>query len=75
MIHHSFTGHLDRFNLLYINKLERELSASAERMAALEAIVRGVADRAAAWDNIQNHMAVWTDQSRTMERKLDLLNR
>ncbi|XP_063868844.1 uncharacterized protein LOC135104951 isoform X4 [Scylla paramamosain] len=71
----EITGQLDRFNSLYINKLERELSASAARMAALEAMVRGVADRAAAWDNIQNHMAVWTDQSRTMERKLDLLNR
>ncbi|XP_050736212.1 uncharacterized protein LOC127008350 isoform X2 [Eriocheir sinensis] len=69
------TGQLERFNSLYINKLERELSASAARMAALEATVRSVADRAAAWDNIQNHMAVWTDQSRTMERKLDLLNR
>ena len=75
MSYHSSTGQLERFNLLYINKLERDLSASAARMAALEAMVRGVADRAAAWDNIQNHMAVWTDQSRTMERKLDLLNR
>lgn len=63
------------FNSLYINKLERELSSSSARIAALEATVRSVADRAAAWDNIQNHMTVWTDQTRTMERKLDMLNR
>lgn len=71
----EITGQLERFNSLYINKLERELSSSSARIAALEATVRGIADRAAAWDNIQNHMTVWTDQSRTMERKLDILNR
>lgn len=63
------------FNTLYINKLERELSSSTAKIAALESAVRSIGDRAAAWDNIQNHMTVWTDQSRTMERKLDLLNR
>ncbi|XP_069977890.1 uncharacterized protein [Penaeus vannamei] len=69
------TGQLERFNTLYINKLERELSSSTAKIAALESAVRSIGDRAAAWDNIQNHMTVWTDQSRTMERKLDLLNR
>ncbi|XP_042880412.1 uncharacterized protein LOC122258489 isoform X4 [Penaeus japonicus] len=69
------TGQLEMFNTLYINKLERELSSSTAKIAALESAVRSIGDRAAAWDNIQNHMTVWTDQSRTMERKLDLLNR
>lgn len=71
----DITGQLERFNNLYINKLERELSATSAKLAALEATVRSIADRSAAWDNIQNHMTVWTDQSRTMERKLDILNR
>ncbi|XP_045584996.2 LOW QUALITY PROTEIN: uncharacterized protein [Procambarus clarkii] len=71
----EITGQLERFNGLYINKLERELSSSSAKIAALEATVRSIADRASTWDNIQNHMAVWTDQSRTMERKLDILNR
>ncbi|KAF2346442.1 hypothetical protein FHG87_022802, partial [Trinorchestia longiramus] len=68
-------GELERFNTLYVIKLERELTSTASRLSALDSTVRAVADRALAWDNIQNHMAVWTDQSRTMERKLDILNR
>ncbi|XP_042218502.1 uncharacterized protein LOC121863773 isoform X6 [Homarus americanus] len=71
----DITGQLERFNNLYIDKLERELSTTSAKLASLEATVRSIADRAAAWDNIQNHMTVWTDQSRTMERKLDILNR
>ncbi|XP_066985122.1 uncharacterized protein [Macrobrachium rosenbergii] len=71
----EITGQLERINNVYINKLERELSASTAKISALEATVRSIADRAAAWDNIQNHMTVWTDQSRTMERKMDILNR
>ncbi|KAK7080745.1 hypothetical protein SK128_024586, partial [Halocaridina rubra] len=66
---------LERINNVYINKLERELSSSSAKISSLEATIRGIADRAATWDNIQNHMTVWTDQSRTMERKLDILNR
>ncbi|CAL4146125.1 unnamed protein product, partial [Meganyctiphanes norvegica] len=68
------SGQLERFNTGYIPKLDVALSTNTAKMASLEASVRSMADRAAAWDNIQNHMAVWTDQSRTMERKLDLLN-
>ncbi|XP_064113048.1 uncharacterized protein LOC135219860 isoform X2 [Macrobrachium nipponense] len=71
----EITGQLERINNVYINKLERELSESTAKISALEATVRSIADRAAAWDNIQNHMTVWTDQSRTMERKMDILNR
>ncbi|XP_068220341.1 uncharacterized protein [Palaemon carinicauda] len=71
----EITGQLERINNVYITKLERELSASTAKISALEATVRSIADRAAAWDNIQNHMTVWTDQSRTMERKMDILNR
>uniref|UniRef100_A0A6A7FWP1 Ficolin-2-like n=1 Tax=Hirondellea gigas TaxID=1518452 RepID=A0A6A7FWP1_9CRUS len=71
----QMASELDRFNTLYVVKLERVLTSTASRLSALESTVRAVADRALAWDNIQNHMAVWTDQSRTMERKLDILNR
>lgn len=54
------TGELERFNTLYVVKLERELTSTASRLSALESTVRAVADRALAWDNIQ---ASWHDTS------------
>ena len=47
------SGEVERFNSLYVVKLERELTSAAQRLAALESTVRAVADRALAWDNIQ----------------------
>lgn len=66
---------LDRFNGLYLSKLETRLLASATSLAHIDSNVRNLQERAHVWDTFQLHVSAWNEQIKSLDKKLDILSR
>jgi len=70
-----WTEQLERFNSLYLNKLETRLLTSATALAHIDSNVKNVQERAHVWDTFQLHVVAWNEQIKSLDKKLDILSR
>nr|CAH0107216.1 unnamed protein product [Daphnia galeata] len=66
---------MERFNDLYLNKLETRLLNSATSLAHIDSNVKNLQERAHVWDTFQLHVSAWNEQIKSVDKKLDILSR
>ncbi|KAI9554401.1 fibrinogen and fibronectin [Daphnia sinensis] len=66
---------MERFNDLYLNKLETRLLSSATSLAHIDSNVKNLQERAHVWDTFQLHVSAWNEQIKSVDKKLDILSR
>ncbi|XP_065565465.1 angiopoietin-related protein 3-like [Artemia franciscana] len=71
----SVEENLEKFNSLYINKLENRVVAVANSLGHIDSNIKNLQERAHVWDTFQLHVSAWNEQIKAVDKKLDLLNR
>ncbi|XP_063221820.1 angiopoietin-4-like [Bacillus rossius redtenbacheri] len=71
----TISEELQKFNTLYLNKLEYRMVSTATVLASLDSNVRNLQERAHVWDTFQLHVAAWNDQISSLDSKIDILSR
>lgn len=66
---------LQKFNTLYLGKLEYRMLSMASTLSSLDSNVKNLQERAHVWDTFQLHVAAWNDQMSTLDKKVDILSR
>ena len=69
------TDELQKFNTLYLGKLEYRMLSMASTLSSLDSNVKNLQERAHVWDTFQLHVAAWNDQMSTLDKKVDILSR
>ena len=72
---HLLIEQLERFNGLYLNKLENRMLTSATSLAHIDSNVKNIQERAHVWDTFQLHVSAWNEQIKSLDKKLDILSR
>ncbi|KAJ9594344.1 hypothetical protein L9F63_014220, partial [Diploptera punctata] len=71
----AVSGELEKFNTLYLGKLEYRMLSMASTLSSLDSNVKNLQERAHVWDTFQLHVAAWNDQMSTLDKKVDILSR
>lgn len=68
-------GQLDKFNNLYLGKLEHRMLTSSTLLASIDSNIHGLQERSHVWDTFQLHVAAWNEQIKSLDNKMDHLSR
>lgn len=71
----AVSDELEKFNTLYLGKLEYRMLSMASTLSSLDSNVKNLQERAHVWDTFQLHVAAWNDQMSTLDKKVDILSR
>ncbi|XP_059490229.1 angiopoietin-2-like [Neocloeon triangulifer] len=66
---------LEKFNSLYLGKLESKILAIATLMGHIDSNVKHLQERAHVWDTFQLHVSAWNEQIKALDRKVDFISR
>ncbi|KAJ4451491.1 hypothetical protein ANN_02954 [Periplaneta americana] len=70
----AVSDELEKFNTLYLGKLEYRMLSMASTLSSLDSNVKNLQERAHVWDTFQLHVAAWNDQMSTLDKKVDILS-
>ncbi|XP_012264272.2 uncharacterized protein LOC105690770 isoform X2 [Athalia rosae] len=71
----TIAGQLDKFNNLYLGKLEHRMLTTSTLLASIDSNIHGLQERSHAWDTFQLHVAAWNEQIKSLDNKMDHLSR
>ncbi|XP_015512430.2 uncharacterized protein LOC107218903 isoform X1 [Neodiprion lecontei] len=71
----NIAGQLDKFNSLYLGKLEHRMLTTSTLLASIDSNIHGLQERSHVWDTFQLHVAAWNEQIKSLDSKVDHLSR